>query len=96
MPGPVAPASVAATAAEPVQAAASPPRDRVRPGRAAYTLQPDDSLWKIASALLGASATNAEIVAESNRIYQLNRGRIGADPDVLAVGTVLSPGLGAV
>ncbi len=88
VPAPVALAPVATTAAEPVQAA-SPSRDRVRPGRSTYTVQPDDSLWKIASALVGAGATNAEIVAASNRIYQLNRDRVGADPDVLAVGTVL-------
>lgn len=75
-------------AAEPVQAA-TPSSDRPRPGQATYTVQDGDSLWKIASALLGEGATNAEIVAESNRIYRLNRDRIGADPNVLAVGTVL-------
>jgi LysM domain len=91
VPAPVTPvpAPVATTAAEPVHVAAVPSREGVRPGRSTYTVQPDDSLWKIASALVGAGATNGEIVAESNRIYRLNRDRIGADPDVLAVGTVL-------
>jgi hypothetical protein len=72
---------------EPV--AATTPAKSAQPDQRSYRVQRDDSLWKIASALLGAGATNAEIVAESNRIYQLNRVRIGPDPDVLGVGTVL-------
>lgn len=83
------PSPVATAAAEPVQAATSPASDRPRPGQSTYTVQRDDSLWTIASALLGGGATNAEIIAESNRIYRLNRDRIGPDPDILAVGTVL-------
>jgi hypothetical protein len=87
-PGPAVPTPVAATAT-PVQSPSPPSRERVGPGRATYTVQPGDSLWSIASRTLDSTATNAEIVAESNRIYQLNRGRIGPDPDLLAVGTVL-------
>jgi hypothetical protein len=39
--------------------------------------------------VLGAGATDAEIAAESNRIYGLNRDRIGDDPNILIAGTVL-------
>jgi LysM repeat protein len=87
-PRPAVPTPVAATAVAPVSSP-PPPRERVGPGRATYTVQPGDSLWSIASRTLDTSATNAEIVAESNRIYQLNRVRIGPDPDLLAVGIVL-------
>jgi hypothetical protein len=85
-PPPAAPAP--ATTAEPVQAATTKPRARA--GDRAYTVQPDDHLWKIASDLLDQGATNAEIVAESNRLYRLNRDRIGDDPNVLIAGTVLA------
>lgn len=88
-PAPTPPAPVPTTAAEPVQAATSPAPDRPRPGRSTYTVQRDDSLWKIASALLGSGATDAEIVAESNRLYGLNRDVIGGDPNMLIAGTVL-------
>jgi hypothetical protein len=80
---------VATTAAESVQAAATEPSTRARSGQRTYTVQPDDHLWKIASDLLGPGATNSEIVAESNRLYRLNRDRIGDDPNVLIAGTVL-------
>ena len=88
-PPPPAPAPAPTTAPEPVQAATSPPAERPHPGRSTYTVQPDDSLWKIASALLGAGATNAEIVAESNRLYGLNDDVIGDNPNMLIAGTVL-------
>jgi hypothetical protein len=78
----------AAPAVEPVATTTAPDKP-ARPGQRSYRVRSGDSLWKIASDVLGAGATNAEIVAESNRIYQLNRDRIGPDPDVLAVGTVL-------
>lgn len=52
-------------------------------------MQSGESLWTIASDLLGAGATDAQIAAETNRLYRLNRDRIGDDPNVLIAGTVL-------
>jgi nucleoid-associated protein YgaU len=52
-------------------------------------VQRGESLWTIASDLLGASAADAEIAAESSRLYRLNRDRIGDDPNLLIAGTVL-------
>ena len=83
----------AAPTVEPVGATTATPSDKpARPGQQSYRVQPGDSLWEIASDLLGTRATNAEVVTESNRIYQLNHDRIGPNPDVLAVGTVLRLG----
>jgi LysM repeat protein len=86
-PAPVAPAPVTATAAEPVEAATTKPRARA--SEDTYTVQPGDHLWEIASDLLGPGATDAEIVAESNRVYGLNPDVIGDDPNLLIPGTVL-------
>lgn len=86
-PPPAAPAPVTTTTAEPVEAAT--PKPRARAGEDTYTVQPGDHLWEIASDLLGPGATDAEIVAESNRVYGLNPDVIGGDPDLLIPGTVL-------
>jgi hypothetical protein len=84
-----APPAPAAPAVEPVAAGTTASDKPARPGQRSYRVQPGDSLWTIASDLLGTRAADTEVVAESNRIYELNRDRIGPDPDVLAVGTVL-------
>jgi LysM repeat protein len=86
---PAPPAAPAAPAVEPVATTATTSDKPARAGQRSYRVQPGDSLWEIASDLLGTRAANVEVVAESSRIYQLNRDRIGPDPDVLAVGTVL-------
>jgi hypothetical protein len=81
------------TAQAPVEATAPPKADNSGPppslGNDTHTVRRGESLWTIASDLLGNSATVSEIAAESNRIYNLNRDRIGDDPDVLIIGTVL-------
>ena len=65
---------------------ASPPADepavRVRPG---------DSLWLIAARRLGPSAEPADIAAAWPRWYAANREVIGADPDLIRPGQLLSP-----
>ncbi|MDP2772311.1 MAG: LysM domain-containing protein [Nocardioides sp.] len=47
---------------------------------------PGDSLWSLAATALGAGATDAEITAEWQRIHQLNREVVGADPDLIRPG----------
>lgn len=83
---PVPPASTT-TAAE--TSPPTKPSPGVRSGQATHTIQSGESLWTIASDLLGPDATDAEIAAETGRLYRLNRDRIGPDPDILAVGAVL-------
>lgn len=47
------------------------------------------NLWSIAAEHLGAQATVEEISAYWPKIYQRNKKTIGADPDLLRIGTVL-------
>jgi hypothetical protein len=49
-----------------------------------------DSLWSIASDLLGPGATPAQIAREVERLWQLNKGRIASGkPDLLMPGEAL-------
>jgi hypothetical protein len=49
-----------------------------------------DSLWSIAERLLGPRATAAELAAEVERLWRLNRHRIGTgDPDQLPAGITI-------
>jgi hypothetical protein len=55
-----------------------------------YRVRMGDSLWSIASRLLGTTASDAQLAREVARLWRLNEDRIGTgDPDVLFVGTVL-------
>jgi nucleoid-associated protein YgaU len=55
-----------------------------------YVVRSGDSLWSIATRLLGPRASAAEIADEVNRLWKLNRDRIGTgDPDLLPVSTEL-------
>ncbi len=45
-----------------------------------------DSLWSIAASRLGPGADAAAVAAASDRLYALNRGTIGPDPDLLRPG----------
>jgi hypothetical protein len=50
-----------------------------------------ESLWAIATDLLGADATPASVAREVNQLWQLNRDQIATgDPDLLMVGTRLA------
>jgi nucleoid-associated protein YgaU len=49
-----------------------------------------ESLWSIAERLLGATATAADVAAEVDRLWRLNRHRIGTgDPDLLPAGITI-------
>lgn len=71
--------------AGPPSAAKPPP-----PGNSSdRVVGPGESLWAVASRTLGSKASAAEIAAEWPRWYAANRAIIGADPDLVQVGTVL-------
>lgn len=52
---------------------------------------PGDSLWSIAARVAGPGASDAEVAREWPRWYHANRAVIGPDPDLLHIGTVLTP-----
>ncbi len=57
---------------------------------AAVTVRSGDSLWAIAARSLPISATEAEIDREWRRWWRANRSTIGADPNLVVPGQVLS------
>jgi len=85
----------AAPPAAPVQTApasdpSSAPPPASTPGGRFLVVQPGDSLWAIAKQLLDPNASPAEIARKVNRLWALNRERIGTGrPDLLLVGTKL-------
>lgn len=54
-----------------------------------WRLEPGDSLWRVAATLLGPDAADARIAEQWHRIFELNRDRLGPDPDLVPVGIVL-------
>jgi Tfp pilus assembly protein FimV len=61
-----------------------------KPGDRTHTVLRGESLWAIASDLLGRDASPARVAREVHRLWQLNRDRIGTgDPELLLVGTTL-------
>ncbi len=50
---------------------------------------PGDSLWSISQEQLHPNASSQQIMNEVGRIYELNRNRIGDDPDLILVGQEL-------
>jgi nucleoid-associated protein YgaU len=81
-----------AMASPPTTAAVSQPgspADRMISGQR-YTVRAGDSLWSIARRLLGPEASAGRIAREVNRLWELNRDRIGTgNPSLIHVGTVL-------
>ncbi|MGY2874012.1 hypothetical protein ACVW00_001202 [Marmoricola sp. URHA0025 HA25] len=66
-----------------------PDRTAGTPGRAAVLVvqvEPGDSLWRIARALLPAGASDPAVTAEVADLYADNRPAIGPDPDLLMPG----------
>lgn len=89
----VAPQPAAATARS--TAAAAPAVVAVggghaKPGDHTHSVLPGESLWTIATDLLGNDETTASVAREVHRLWQLNRDRIGTgDADLLMIGTRL-------
>lgn len=54
------------------------------------TVRPGDCLWSLAQAHLGYDATTAQISAEVDRWWEANANVIGADPDLLMPGQILT------
>jgi nucleoid-associated protein YgaU len=74
--------------ATPVSQPPSPPAREIE--GAAYTVRAGDSLWSIARRLLGPEASAGRIAREVNRLWELNRDRIGTgNPSLINVGTVI-------
>jgi hypothetical protein len=62
-----------------------------QPGDRVHVVAPGESLWSIASDLLGDGASVARTAREVNRLWELNGSRIGTgDPNLLRVGTSLA------
>jgi hypothetical protein len=47
----------------------------------AWTVRPGDTLWSVAEQTLPAGAPAGDVTARWHRIYALNRGLVGPDPD---------------
>ena len=63
---------------------------RTAPGDLVHVVLGGESLWSIANDVLGGRATVAQVAREVNRLWELNRARIGTgDRDLLPVGTRL-------
>ena len=65
------------------------------PSSATVTVVRGDSLWVIAARHLGPQATRRQVAREWPRWYAANRAVIGANPNLILVGQVLtvpSPG----
>jgi len=66
------------------------PSRPARPGARVHVVASGESLWSIASDHLGANASSAEVGREVERLWQVNRARIGTgDRNLLIAGTVL-------
>jgi hypothetical protein len=58
-------------------------------GPAVVTVRPGDSLWAVASGLLGGDPDDAAVTRAWHLLYALNHRRVGDDPDLLHPGTRL-------
>jgi LysM domain len=93
-PAPSSP-TLSVASAEPVSVAqASTPTRGSQPpipkSARSHVVEAGESLWSIARRLLGPDASPAQVAREVDRLWELNRERIGTgDPDLLMVGVTL-------
>jgi DNA-binding CsgD family transcriptional regulator len=74
------------TVAEAQEKTAATPDAR---GAERVVVRPGDSLWSISEDLLGPNASPRQIAEKTERIYALNRGLIGGDPNLIFQGQKL-------
>jgi hypothetical protein len=87
-----------AAGVQPVQATPTPSvavavgdRDAAARGDDTHVARPGESLWSIARDVLGGTASTAQIAREVNRLWELNKDRIGTgDRNLLMIGTRLT------
>lgn len=60
------------------------------PSHAGVVVRAGDSLWSIAADALGAGSSDSDIAAETRAWHDANRGRIGADPNLIFPGQRLT------
>jgi hypothetical protein len=66
-------------------------RDAAVRGERTHVARPGESLWSIARDVLGSRASTAQIAREVNRLWDLNKERIGTgDRNLLMIGTRLT------
>jgi nucleoid-associated protein YgaU len=88
-------ATLSVASAEPVSIAqASTPTRAAQPpiptSARSHVVEAGESLWSIARRLLGPDASPAQVAREVDRLWELNKERIGTgDPDLLMVGVTL-------
>lgn len=67
----------------------SPRTPSVRPPASAHRVGPGESLWSIAAAQLPPGTSPALVTRHWHAIYRANRSILGADPDLVQIGTEL-------
>jgi hypothetical protein len=84
------PAAASTASSDNTAATATITAGDAKPGDTTHSVHAGESLWSIASDVLGPSASPARIAREVHRLWQLNRERIGTgNPDLLMAGTTL-------
>jgi nucleoid-associated protein YgaU len=64
--------------------------DAAAPGERTHVVRRGESLWSIARDVLGGTASTVQVAREVNRLWELNKDRIGTgDRDLLVIGTRL-------
>ena len=89
---PAAPVAAAPAPAAPttIRVVAGASTGQAAPGDRVHVVRRGESLWSIASDLLGDGASVARVAGEVNRLWELNEDRIGSGrPDLLYAGTRL-------